>query len=694
MRIVIIGAMASMVAACASIGRPEGGPRDVTPPEYVRANPAPGSLNVDRNRIDIYFNENVKLEDVTNKLVISPAQRQQAVARANGRRVTIDLRDSLKPNTTYTIDFADAVRDLNEGNILDGFAMDFATGEYIDSMKISGMVFEARNLEPAQNMVVGVYSADAMTDTTLTTLPLERVAKTNQLGQFTIRGLKPGSYRVFAIDDRNRDWHWDVSEAIAFSSFDVKPEVHQVEVTDTLRAADGSDSLAVRQAWRYTPDDILLTWYNERFKPQYLRDYERTDRQRGTFKFGTRPDTMPVFEILSGPTKGRKLSDIATLETRLERDSMVYWIRDTATVAFDSLLVAAHYQKTDTLNRLVWADDTLKLFVKGAVRQREKDETKEWQKRLEQREKDQKEHPDSVFPPLVKPAIKADLKLKSPQEQDLNLPMILEANWPIVYPDSAAWRLEIMADSVWKPVEGAVMTVDSLNPRIFNISQKWLEGERYRFHADSAAIADIYGNLNSAIDLQVTTKTMEDYGAISFFISDIDQIGDSAQVMVELLNKSDAPVAKVAASKEGTARFDFVKPDTYYARAYIDRNRNGEWDTGAIADSIQPEDVFYFTKKIVLRKNWDFDEDWALFETAVDLQKPNDVKRNKPKTRDRDQSEEDDEYDDYDDSGFGNQGYYDGDSWGNGSQYNNARRGNSRGRGRGLRNNTSDRQAR
>lgn len=114
MRIPLIGALASMVVACASIGRPEGGPRDTEPPVYVRANPAPGSTGINRPRVDIIFNENVKLEDIANKLVVSPAQAQNPAVNANGRRITIELRDTLQPNTTYTLDFADAIRDLNE----------------------------------------------------------------------------------------------------------------------------------------------------------------------------------------------------------------------------------------------------------------------------------------------------------------------------------------------------------------------------------------------------------------------------------------------------------------------------------------------------------------------------------------------------------------------------------------------------
>ena len=223
MRVSLLGATGLLVAACASIGRPEGGPRDETPPEYVRATPAPGDTGVDRSRIDIFFNENVQLEDISNKLVISPAQKQNPSINSNGKRVSVELRDSMLPNTTYTLDFSDAIRDLNEGNILDGFALDFSTGSTIDTLKVSGMVFEARTLEPAQGMVVGVYSN--LSDTAITTLPLERVAKTNQYGQFTIRGLKPGEYRIYALEDRNRDWHWDRSENVAFGSFTVSPSV-------------------------------------------------------------------------------------------------------------------------------------------------------------------------------------------------------------------------------------------------------------------------------------------------------------------------------------------------------------------------------------------------------------------------------------------------------------------------------------
>lgn len=736
MRITMAGALASVMAACASIGHPEGGPRDTEPPVYVRANPAPGSTGISRPKIDIFFNENIKVEDISEKLVVSPAQTQNPTVNANGRRLTVELRDTMTPNTTYTLDFADAIRDLNEGNILDGFAMDFATGDSIDTLRISGMVFEARNLEPAQGMVVGVYSN--LSDTAIRTQRLERVAKTNQYGQFTIRNLKPGTYRIFAVDDRNRDWHWDRSENIAFYDTLISPSVESVVVADTLRSSVGEDSIVTRTAWHYMPDDILLTWFNENYRSQYLREYERTDRRRATFKLGAPSDTLPDITIINGLRAGRKLSDVSVIETRQELDSIVYWLRDTAVVNQDSLLVAARYLKTDTTDQLVWATDTLKLFIKGATRQAEKTKARELEKAREEAEKQaekkakeeakarekerkrlekeskkkgkkgqheetenaptdsiitdsiavmsaQQEGGNPVAPadsiasadtvPLLPDVPLLEFKSITSGVQELHLPVVFEASAPVERIDSSGWRLEIAVDTLWKPVNNVTLSRDSISIRRFNLRAKWEEGARYRFTADSLSITDIYGEWIKGFKHEFNVKTSEDYGNISFSITDIAEVGDSTDVILELLNQSDAPV-DTATVRKGTATFRFVSPGTYYARAYIDANRNKKWDTGNLADSLQPEIVFYFPKKLVLRKNWDIDQEWALYETPVDTQKPNDIKKNKPKKRD-DTLRDDEEEDEYDDEGFDQNNYFYEDSWGNGSQYNNAKRSSS-----------------
>lgn len=611
MRLLLGAVAAALLTACASIGRPEGGPRDMTPPVVVRTEPAERALNVSDNRVSIYFDENIQVEDPMTKVVVSPPQKTPPLVSGNGRRIRVEMRDTLVPNTTYTIDFADAIKDLNEGNILDGYALTFSTGPDIDTLAISGMVFESRNLEPAQGMIVGVYDASEWTDTTLTSLPLERITKTNQLGRFTIRGLHPGSYRIFAINDLNRDYHWDRSEDIAFYDMTVSPSIESVTVNDTLVGIDGSDSIVSRAGIRYLPDDILLTWFNENYSASYITKHERPERRKLSLQLSTPPDTMPELTVISGPHAGTPLSRLSVLEATAKRDSLTYWISDTTLSALDSLTIAARYLKTDSLDRLTMTTDTLQFNLRS-----------EHKKKKEDKKKD-KEEPDSI---TTGPTEFVSFALISSQMQDLNTGLTFESTTPIASIDSAGVRMEMLTDTVWTVVTPPrIVRIDSLNPRRFEASYKWNPSTKYRLSIDSAAVVDIYGLHNRPIVSELTTHATEDYAALYFNTTGLD--GQPA--IVELL-RSDNPVRSVA-TVNGSATIDYVSPGPYYARLFIDRNGNGVWDTGSVADSIQPEEVFYYPKKLNLRKNWDIEQTWDIYQTPVDLQKPEDIKKNKPK---------------------------------------------------------------
>ncbi|MDE7397825.1 MAG: Ig-like domain-containing protein, partial [Muribaculum sp.] len=328
----LLGAAAGMLlAACASIGRPNGGAYDYDPPVLVKSTPSIGGRNFTGNKVVLEFDENVQLQDISTKVVVSPAQKLNPSITANGHKVTVELRDTMLPNTTYTIDFSDAIKDLNEGNVIDGVAVDFSTGADIDSLKISGMVFEARTLEPAQGMLVGVYSN--MSDTALTKLPMERIAKTNQYGQFTIRGLKPGNYRLYAINDVNRDYHWDRSEDIAFYDVLVSPQVADTVVTDSLLNVAGEDSLVTRRVVQYLPNDVLLTWFNENYIAQYIKDYQRQSRHKVSLVMGAPSDSLPIIRPVGGTLDGRPDSTWAILNRNAAADSLEYFITDSALIS-------------------------------------------------------------------------------------------------------------------------------------------------------------------------------------------------------------------------------------------------------------------------------------------------------------------------------------------------------------------------
>ena len=598
----LVVAAAHLLAACASIGRPEGGPRDMTPPVVVSSTPAPGSVNVSNGRIDIVFDENITLDDPMNKIVVSPPQIKQAQISSHVRRVRITLRDTLRDSPPYPVDLADAVRDLNEGNILDGLAIDFSTGPSIDTLKLSGIVFEGRTLEPAQGMIVGVYSTP-VADTALTTLPMDRITKTNALGRFTIRNLKPGSYRVFAINDLNHDFHWDRSEDIAFLDRDISPSTMAVEVTDTFTDAAGNDSLVTRPATRFLPDDILLTWFNENYKPLYLVKHERPDARRLTLEMSTHSDSLPQLTLLNTVRAGARLDREAVLQSSPGLDSLTYWLRDTTLIGSDTLKIAARYLHTDTLDNITFTTDTLTFALRQPKKKKKRDEETDSVPKLE-------------F---------VNIGISSRQPQDLNIPLLFETSAPTASIDSAGFRIEVLVDSVWMPVAARIPSPpDSLQPMRLLTEMTWKPKTKYRVTIDSLAVTDIYGNHNRPFVQEVSTHAIEDYAALFFNIGDLGP--DSA--IVELLS-SDKPV-RLEPVRNGVATFEYVTPGAYYARLFIDRNQNGRWDTGSVADTVQPEDVFYFSKKLNLKKNWDVEQQWNIYETPVDLQKPEDIKKNKP----------------------------------------------------------------
>ena len=191
--------LGAMLYSCASIGRPDGGPYDETPPRFIGSTPAAGALNNERTKISLMFDEFIKLEKATEKVVVSPPQIQQPEIKASGKRIQVNLLDSLKPNTTYTIDFSDAIVDNNEGNPLGNFAFTFSTGTEIDTMEVAGTMLDASNLEPIKGMLVGLHSN--LNDSAFNKLPFDRVARTDSRGRFSIRGVAPGKYRIYGLMD-------------------------------------------------------------------------------------------------------------------------------------------------------------------------------------------------------------------------------------------------------------------------------------------------------------------------------------------------------------------------------------------------------------------------------------------------------------------------------------------------------------
>ena len=290
-------AAALLLAACASIGSPEGGPRDYTPPQVVKTSPQAGSVNFTGQKVEITFDEIVNIKDQQKKVIVSPAPKTQPLIRAVGKKVTIEFREPLEENTTYVIDFSNAIEDNNESNQLDGYAFAFSTGEDIDTLAVSGIVLRTNDLEPMQHVIVGLHSN--LDDTAFTNIPLERVSRTNDLGKFSILGLKPGNYHVFAINDVDGDYRMVRTEDIAFLDEIIVPTTDQYTSQDTLFTFDRRiDTVITATHTLFLPNDLLLSMFNEGYRSHYVRQTGRPADNKLHVLFGAPNDSLPQLDII------------------------------------------------------------------------------------------------------------------------------------------------------------------------------------------------------------------------------------------------------------------------------------------------------------------------------------------------------------------------------------------------------------
>ena len=390
----IVTLLLTMIVSCARMGQPDGGWFDDTPPVVVHTDPSDKGTRVKSKKVTITFDEFIKLEDANNKVVISPPQIEPAEIKSSGKKIVVELKDSLKDNTTYTIDFSDAISDNNEGNPMGNYTFSFSTCERIDTFEVSGNVLDASNLEPIKGILVGLY--DDLSDTVFAKKPFIRVSRTDSRGRFVIRGVAPGTYRVYALQDADGDYTYSQkSEMLAFShhTFEpfAKPDIRQDTVwRDTLRI----DSIIRVNYTHFFPDDLVLRAFTALQTDRYLVKSDRSEPNRLNFFFSYGNDSLPRLRGLNFN------SDSAfVVEPSLKNDTITYWIKDTALVNRDSLTIEASYLITDSTGALVMQTDTLEMIPKVSYEKRMKQQAKEFEKWQKEQEKKKKkgEAYDSVM---------------------------------------------------------------------------------------------------------------------------------------------------------------------------------------------------------------------------------------------------------------------------------------------------------
>lgn len=612
-----------LTAACASIGNPDGGRFDETPPRVVGSSPADGAVNVSKKKVQILFDEYIKLEKASEKVVISPPQIEPANVRADGKRVKVDFYDSLRANTTYTIDFSDAIEDNNEGNPMGQYTFSFSTGDVIDTMQVSGRVLNAADLEPIKGIMVGLYPADSTwNDTLFRTRPFLRVSRTNGEGRFTIKGVKDGAYRVRALEDKDGDFVFSQkNERVAFdTTVYVTGSFPDVRMDTVWRDSLWYDSIRVVPYTHYTPDDVLLLAFLEDGQERHLLKTAYPEPTSFTFYFTAPSDSTPRIKGLNFDER------CLVADASLKNDTVTFWVTDTALIhRQDTLSMILSYMETDTLGQLVVTNDTLDLSPKTTYAKIAAERSKQieaWEKDRERRQKKAKKPLPYEENPYERTWLEAGFKPSGSLAPNQNVRYL--AKEPILEVDTTKIHFYVKKDTDWLPAPFLFMP-EERSAKSYMLYAEWEPGQKYRFVMDTAAVVSVLEHESKSVRQEFHVRAVEEYGSIFIHV-----ISPDTGVVVQLLSKNDKVEAQQRTDKDGNADFFFMKPGEYYMRCYVDANGNGQWDTGDYASGLQPERVYYFGKPLPLKAQWDLRQDWDIRAVDVARQKPMAITKQKP----------------------------------------------------------------
>ena len=606
-----------LLAACARMGSPDGGWYDDDPPHVIGSVPADQDTNVTANKITIYFDEYIKLADATQNVIVSPPQLEMPEIKASGKKIIVELKDTLKANTTYTIDFSDAISDNNEDNPMGNYTFTFSTGAQIDTFEVAGYVIDASNLEPVKGISVGLYNN--LADSAFRTEPLMRISRTDGAGHFVIKGVAPGEYRVYALQDMDGDFRYtQKSEMLAFSHKTYKPTAGPDVRQDTIwRDSLHIDDIIQVPYTHFYPDDVVLLAFTELQTDRMLLKTERQEPDRLGIYFSYGNEQLPVIKGFNF-----NADSAFVLERSEELDTLTYWLRDTTLVNQDTLSFSMEYLVTDTLGQLVSQTDTLELVAKVSYEKRQKQKQKDYDEWFKEQEKKKKreEAYDSIYP------VKAlEPRFNIPSSMAPNSVITIEMPTPLAHADTSAIHLYSKIDSLWyrapfefKPVK------DKL--RYYQLIADWHPDTEYSLELDTLAFTDIYGLSSRPSTQGIKVKSLDEFGTLELQLSGVADTG----FVVQLIDKSDKTAYQVRTASDRSATFYYVVPGTYYARAFADRNGNNVWDTGNYDADQQAEDVYYYSREIECKEKFDITLPWNLTEKPRNEQKPGELIRQKP----------------------------------------------------------------
>ncbi len=561
------------ISACATVVRPTGGAKDATAPVALNYNPQNGSVNFAENKVVIKFDEFIVLDKLNQQMVVSPQMPEKPVVSINGKKLIVELPDSLKENTTYTIFFGNAVVNYKERIPVRNFSYVFSTGAIVDSLIIEGSAVKAFDHTNYDELFVMLYKSKD--DSAIYKEKPYYLTKANKIGNFKLPNLAPGEYQIYALKDANRNYIYDQEdEEIAFCKTLVSP-YHPSEFI-------GNDSVKPKKE---KPKDLNLFVFQEWPDDIKYMDKKVTPTKKILFTFNKPIDNFNLIPLNFEPEKDWHFDVYGN-----DRDSVTCYLMGVEQDSID-IIVADGDLHLDTLEIVL------------AKKQKRKSSSSSFA--IFGNKKKNNEKTDTIKKKVI-------VKIKISDKITRSIHFFSELSFafevPLAKYQADRIHLYKARDTLWRPVKIETRITNEDRRQRVSIKADFEERKKYKLVVDDSTFFDLYNSTNDSIERIFSTTELREYGSLDL---EVNYPGNNS-LIVQLLNAKEEIIREDFINESQLIKYPYMIPGKYKIKAIIDNNGNGKWDRGDFEKRLLPERIYYVNKIIDIRANWDNEQIWEL----------------------------------------------------------------------------------
>jgi uncharacterized protein (DUF2141 family) len=581
---VIMAALLTVVLSCARQAAPSGGPKDVTPPKIVKSSPPSSSLNFKGKSVVITFNEFVALDKVSEKFMVSPPVKKKPDIILKGKNVEVKFFEKLKDNTTYTLYFQDAIRDLNEGNPISDFQFVFSTGNVLDSLSVTGNVYNAFNLESPENAIILMHRQ--LEDSAAVKMLPDYITLADINGGFRINNTSAGTYRLYALQDKNNNKRYDLAdEGFAFMD-------NPVEITTEKNYLPApvvkKDTAKTRLVIKKNPEvplidgEFRMYLFTAANKKHFLTSSSRKSANLLGYTLSLPPDTVKFkFDIQGADNKGY------FIEKSSKGDSIYVWLTDSLLSSKPLISTLVSYPFTDSTGVTKSKTDTIAMRFTVPRAPRIKDTKNKY-------------------------FVTTNLAMFNISPGS-NISFLSET--PFRAPDTSKIHL-YETEKTKKTIVPYNLIKDSTTSRRYFMVAKLKEGTNYQFIADKGSFGNIFGNSTDSTGYKFLVRYTDSYGKLTLNIT-----GITGNTIIQLLDTKEKVLSEKLITKNEKIELPLLEKGKYRLKAIYDLNGDGIWTPGDFKAKRQPEPVSYNPEEIEIRADFQIDQDWDLSKRNLKDQK-------------------------------------------------------------------------